>query len=235
MDCVLFQLRPQKIADSEMSSANEDELKKNTAEQYAALGRFVEAFEGMVNEVREACIERLCEAVGASERKRLIEIPFHHQNMTAKILFDIMRAMIAEIVSDQKSPHYADQAAFKKVLSCIEGEYNSLLGIRNALLHGTWFVGYASSDDPNAERFQVRKYKTTANGLAVVELPKNVKELEKLTRRCVDTLLWIGHVDICLRYKNRIHDFFREEPRGIWKFYINTESSGTTLPKEQQP
>jgi hypothetical protein len=39
-----------------------EELLKNTNEQYAALGRFVEAFELMVNEVREICIERVCNA-----------------------------------------------------------------------------------------------------------------------------------------------------------------------------
>jgi hypothetical protein len=52
----------------------------------------------MVNEVREICIESVCKGVRSSERERLVEIPFHHQNMTAKPFFDIMRAIIAEIV-----------------------------------------------------------------------------------------------------------------------------------------
>jgi hypothetical protein len=43
---------------------NEETLHRNTTEQYAALGRFVEAFELMVHEVREICIERICDAVG---------------------------------------------------------------------------------------------------------------------------------------------------------------------------
>ena len=203
-----------------MTVASEEELKKNAAEQYAALGRFVEAFEAMVNEVREACIERLCEALGSSERQRLIEIPFHHQGMTAKILFNIMRAIIAEIVNNENSPHHDDRLKIKKILGCIEGEYNSLLNKRNELLHGTWFVGYTSTEDPNAERFMVRKYKTTADGLANIELPKNVAQLDELTQRCVDALLWIGHLDICLQEKIRIEDFFRQESAGPWKFYI---------------
>ncbi|MEH2486929.1 hypothetical protein [Bradyrhizobium sp. AZCC 2230] len=217
-----------------MTAVNEEERARNTEKQYAALGRFVEAFEAMVNEVREACIERLCEGVGSSERQRLIEIPFHHQSMTAKILFDIMRAIIAEIVGDKNSPHHEDRLKFKKILGCIEGEYSSLLSKRNELLHGTWFIGYGAPDDPNAERFLVRKYKTTADGLGNIELPKNVAELDELTQRCVDTFLWIGHLDICLQDKIRVDDFFRQDSRGPWKFYINAESQGTTLPRKQR-
>jgi hypothetical protein len=62
-----------------MPPTNPEELIKNTTEQYAALGRFVEAFELMVHEVREICIERICAGIGGSERERLIEIPFHNQ------------------------------------------------------------------------------------------------------------------------------------------------------------
>jgi hypothetical protein len=92
--------------------------------------------------------------------------------MTAKPLFDTMRAIIAEIVNVETSPHYADRATFKKVLSCIETEHNHLYNKRNELLHGTWLVGYTSFDDPNAKEFRIRKYKTTADGLADVQLPK---------------------------------------------------------------
>src|SRR5258707_5279501 len=96
---------------------------KNTRAQYEALGLFVESFEMMVNEVREICIERLCSGLGGSERERLTEIPFHHQAMTAKPLFDIMRAIIAEIVNIPTNFHYANRGTFKSVLGCLEGEY----------------------------------------------------------------------------------------------------------------
>ena len=48
-----------------------------------------------------------------------------------------------------------DQVAFNGVLSLISGEYNELVSLRNTLLHGTWFVGYSSREDPNAENFMV--------------------------------------------------------------------------------
>src|ERR1700730_4099177 len=63
---------------------------KNTKEQYEALGRFVEAFEAMVNEVRESTIA-LIERDG--KHRRLIEIVLHHQVLTAKPLYEIFRAV----------------------------------------------------------------------------------------------------------------------------------------------
>jgi len=208
-----------------------EELLKNTTEQYAALGRFVEAFELMVNEVREICIERVCDGIGSSERERLIEISFHNQSMTAKPLFDVMRAIIAETVNVETSPHYADRTTFKKVLSCIETEYNHLYNKRNELLHGTWLVGYTSFDDPNAKEFRVRKYKTTSDGLADVKLPKNVSELLDLVVRCDDTRTWLGYVDFCLQEKHSIGDFFQQIPGEGWRFFLKPGDGGTTLPR----
>ena len=70
---------------------------KNTKEQHEALGRFVEAFEAMVNEVRESTIA-LIERDG--KHCRLIEIVLHHQVLTAKPLYEIFRAVVVEVVDD---------------------------------------------------------------------------------------------------------------------------------------
>jgi hypothetical protein len=215
-----------------MPPTNENELKKNTTEQYAALGRFVEAFELMVNEVREICIERICHSIGSSEREQLIEIAFHNQAMTAKPLFDTMRAIIAEIVNVPASPHYANRNTFKKVLSWVETEYNHLYNKRNELLHGTWLVGYVSQDDPDAKEFVVRKYKTSADGLARAQLPKNATELLNLVTRCDDARMWLAHIDFCLQDKLSITDFFKQERGQAWKLFVNAESAGTTLPRK---
>jgi hypothetical protein len=55
--------------------------KNNTAEQYAMLGRFVEAFELMVNEVRELC---LFLAARDGRNAILVQTILHHQVFTAK-------------------------------------------------------------------------------------------------------------------------------------------------------
>jgi hypothetical protein len=211
--------------------ADDEAYRKNTKEQYEALGRFVEAFEAMVNEVREICIESICHSVGSGEREHLVEISFHHQSMTAKPLFDIMRAIIAEIVSLEDNPNYNDREVFRDVLRHIEKEYSELYWKRNDLLHGTWLIGYVSNDDPNASRFDIRRYKTTADGLTrTMQLPRNAEELLALASRCDEARTWIGTVGFCLQDRLSINEFFRKENKE-WKLFLTEGSPGTTLPK----
>ena len=174
---------------------------KNTKEQYEMLGRFVEAFEMMVHEVREANIEL---AGRDGRNRRLLEVVFHHQALSAKPLFDIFRGIVAEILEDsiqeQKDKENGisdpdpplmvngkgnvipfttkDQDTFFGVLKHLQKTYDELSNQRNHLLHGTWFIGYPSNEDPFSEEFFVRRFKTTKQGLTVVQdLPKNATEL----------------------------------------------------------
>jgi hypothetical protein len=208
------------------------EYQRNVSAQYEALGTFVECFELMVNEAREVCVESIRNSIGSGERLGLIEISFHHQVMTAKPLFDIMRAIIAEIVNEEGSRHYADRAVFKDVLTHIANEYNFLYWKRNDLLHGTWFIGYTGESDPTASQFEVRKYKTTKNGLErATELPKNATELLTLASRCDETRTWIGVVGHCVQDKLSISEFFKSDNKE-WKLFLTEGSAGTTLPKK---
>jgi hypothetical protein len=212
-----------------MPKTDEEAYAKNTKEQYEALGRFVEAFEMMVHEVREVCIERICGGIGSSERERLVEIAFHHQAMSAKPLFDIMRAILAEIVNVPTNRHYEDRAHFKSLLGRIEGEYNHLYNKRNELLHGTWFVGYVGVDDPDASEFFVSKYKTTSDGLVhISDLPKNATELLDLAKACDDVREWVGYVDSCLRDNLKITDLFGKRDKE-WALVVYKDAK--TLPK----
>ena len=178
---------------------------KNTKEQREALGCFIEAFELMVNEVRGICIDNICAFHGEDERKHLVEIAFHHQAMTAKPLFDVMRAIVAEIVNAPTSPHHADRAIFKAVVGRISKEYSHLYEKRNELVHGTWLIGYAGWDDPDANEFYVQKFKTSADGLVgVSDLPKTAAELLDLAKACEDLRDWLSYLDSCFRDWNRI-------------------------------
>jgi hypothetical protein len=206
---------------------------KNTTENYAALGRFVEAFELMVDDVRQICIERICSGIGSSERLDLIELPFHHGAMTAKPLFDIMRAVIIEIVNKPGNFHYPNLETFKTLLGLAEAEYGSLINKRNELLHGTWFVGFPTKIDPEAKEFFVRKFKTSGDGLIAAQLPKNADELSALTKRCDEMRLWLGQLDFCLQDGIVITDFFTQIPSSKrWKCSVSYDGAGTILPRK---
>jgi hypothetical protein len=229
-----------------MPPTDKEALAKNIKEQYEALGRFVEAFEAMVDEVRGMCIDRIWDAVTADTgldldldldqhyRKGLIEISFHHQSMTAKPLWDIMRSIIAEILTQESSPHHADRDNFKHLLGFMEGEYSALNNKRNASLHGTWLIGYTSEQDPHGEKFRIRKFKTTADGLIEeTELPQDVSELSSLTDRCDKLRNWIAEIDFCLRKNFPFSKYFKREGKIWFHRLLPSSEDWTTLPQKR--
>jgi hypothetical protein len=171
-------------------------IEKNIREQYQALGQFVEAFEQMVHEARSGCIALVDLTF---ERQKVIAIAFHHQVMTAKPLFEIMRAIVVELLKQEKTckEQQIDKEAkdiFRGVLETISKEYNALVSKRNNLLHGTWFVGFGGPGDPHAEEFLVSKLSISKAGVEPLELPKNAKELSMLSARCRRVAGWVGAV-----------------------------------------
>lgn len=230
---------------------------KNTGDQYEALGRFVEAFELMVNEVRECSIDLV---LNDEKNRALVSIAFHHHALSAMPLIEIFRAIGAEIVgitpvesvnfliddedtfisgdppdvADPDNPKLefsdSDRDAFNAVMKRIFAEYKELSETRNALLHGTWFVGYGSRADPNASTFHVRKFQTTKAGLTPVEgLPKSAPELIALAQRCEDARNWIAFLESCLSQLEPFRERFVHE-RGDWLLVIGP--SKTPLPRK---
>jgi hypothetical protein len=160
---------------------------KNVKEQYETLGRFVCAFEEMVNQVI-----------------------FNHQSLTAKPLFDIMRVMIAERLKETDADE-KQRATFSGVLAQLVTEYTDLANKRNNLLHGTWFIGYQTTEDENSENFIVLKYTGTKHGLGQQDLPQSVTELRDLISRCELARNWISVLRQCVPKSGhlRIEDCFK--------------------------
>jgi hypothetical protein len=223
---------------------------KNTKEQYEALGRFVEAFEAMVNKVRNACIDLL-----APDRRRqhLVEVALHHHALAAKPLCDIFRAVIIELIDDVVAVQNGrddayrgaplmdrtgtpfrftpkDRDAFMGVLSTIAQEYDALTNKRNSLLHATWFVGYSSADDPTCSEFVAQKFVLTKRGLSAAELPKNAGELKALSERCEATQGWISWLADCLTADTKIQERFEHHGDEWW--LVTPGGSKTTLPQK---
>jgi hypothetical protein len=173
----------------------------------------------------------------------LLEIVFHHQALTAKPLIEIFRAIVAELVDDSLEAQrdeanniadpdppllagpngkpmpftVKDQESFLGVMKVIQDEYNDLTSKRNNLLHGTWFVGYPSIDDPFSAEFLVRKFATSKTGLTAIDLPKNAAQLKALSDRCESVRSWIGWLELCLTGGLKIADTFQQDGK-IWHF-----------------
>jgi hypothetical protein len=199
---------------------------KNTQEQYAALGRFVESFEKMVHHARTGCHDLIVDGYGNLEypQVRLVGVPLYHQSLAAKPIYEIFRAILIEKITDpQYQKRYnisPDQVGiFSGVLAAISGEYEALANKRNDLLHGTWFVGYASGEDPYAATFHVSRYRTAADGMSKLRLPSTAPELNILSDRCDQTATWISAILSCVppsKAKLSVEKCFRRDGK-IWE------------------
>jgi hypothetical protein len=221
---VLLMPRPPRLPTSE------EAYSKNTKEQYEELGRFVEMFELMVNEARESCIDLLSKD---SDHRELVQIAFHHQSLTAKSLFEIMRAIITEVIKDQAHFHYNERISLGAILGQVQSAYDRLANMRNNLLHGTWFVGFTNETDPEAETFYLRKYTTSAQGFTELTLPKKAENLRRLRTDCDAVRTWIALILFCLQDQTKIADYF-EQRDGTW-FLINLYPTPQPLPDKWQP
>ncbi len=222
---------------------------ENTREQYETLGRFVEAFEALVHEIREACVALLSRD---TMHRDLVQVAFHHQVITAKPVFEILRAIVAELISgsiveqtllkegiieelETTDPRGnplcfspAEQDSYLGVMKFIAGEYNDLVETRNALLHGTWFVGYVHESDPTSIEFHVRKYSVTKTGLdPMKELPKNAKELRELAHRCDQVRTWIAALSYCVQGNEKLDVYFDQQQK---QWFLKMGGNKTTLP-----
>jgi len=209
-----------------------DPIEKNIREQYQRLGQFVEAFEQMVHEVRSACSFLLDPKL---ERQMVVSTALHHSVMTAKPLFDILRAIVAETVKNEKvrkakQINEETRNILSGVLRVINEQYTDLVNTRNNLLHGTWFVGFGDKDDPESEEFAISKLSVSQTGVAPLELPKNATQLAELASRCRKLGGWIGAINVAFIYEETgplIKATFRNE-KGTW---IRSGPSGDeTLP-----
>jgi hypothetical protein len=116
-------------------------------------------------------------------------------------------------------------------MTTIESEFDHLMHVRNDLLHGTWFIGYAGFEDSDSAEFFIRRFKTSKMGLKQVQgLPKNATALRDLADRCTEVRDWLGRVEQCFQRELKIADVFKNKS-GRW---CMDDPPGTmrTLPKK---
>lgn len=156
---------------------------RQTRWQFEALGRFVQAFELMIDAIRTNCVLL---ASGTPKQQRLINIAFHHTSMGADALFAIMRAMFAEIVIDLDYGVPAkERDVVLSILQQMAKQFISIRDIRNELLHGTWQIGWSNPSDDDFSDMNVFKYKATSKGFQASDKPpRNAEALDAETLKC---------------------------------------------------
>src|SRR5262245_28243863 len=96
-----------------------DRQKRIENEKFAALGRFVQEFELMVAEVRDSCQDLVSEV---PSKRVLLNLVFHHRVFTAQPLFDVMRALYAEVIAADPEVEKKEREAILSVLKQVGTE-----------------------------------------------------------------------------------------------------------------
>jgi hypothetical protein len=185
------------------------------AEQYAALGRFVTVFEETVNLIRTAAVGMLATS---HRHEKLVNIAFHSTVMTAAPLFQVFRAVVGQMVTD-------DEYGFPKsmgpdilsVMNQVASEFDVIQQARNNLLHGTWEVAWCGAHGNGLPVFTVTKLKPSRTGLSRAEVPSRPDELGDLTNRCLSAQALIERVvqAVTAGPERGLNAFFARED-GVW-------------------
>jgi len=166
----------------ENKETRDNRLETQSAEQFEALGRFVQAFEHMVNAARTGIIWM---NGSGPKQQHLVRIIASHAAMTAKPLFDVFRATTNSIAS---APDYnipiEEKILVENLLRDVAGRYEKLLKMRNNLLHGTWYIGWASAAQTSFDEFRVIKHDVSAKGISIANNPSTIQEIHLQIDKC---------------------------------------------------
>jgi hypothetical protein len=165
----------------------------------------------MVEAVRRTCLQL---TTASAKHQMLMNIVLHHSSMTAWPLFEIARALYGEMINDADYKIPAKEGeVIKGVLKQIATEYSNLLSNRNNMVHGTWYIGWASAADQEFSDLKIAKYKATSSGFTAADTPKNTTELQSLTERCKHNAFLIGLLNITFTMPGgpRTHENFHKE------------------------
>ena len=113
---------------------------RQTAEQYEQIGRFVVGFENACTSLRDGILFSL--QIDGLRTQGLVQILTNNKFMTAAPLIEAYEAIMTEVGAR------ADPIQ-KKDLEQISKEFRKLMGERNRIVHGHWFIGYAAVGDPD--------------------------------------------------------------------------------------
>lgn len=169
---------------------------ESARDQFAALGNFIQGFEGIVRTLRWHCHRiMLGDHLGIMNPDgrvlmtwwNITSMVFHHDSLTAKSLMDIWRALLAEEAKGLRRINALSEKGEAAVLGIsteIGSEFEDIYQNRNRIIHATWGIGRWWRQEDISELI-VEKYKVGADGFTKREdLPKNFDELMALGVKC---------------------------------------------------
>ncbi|MFN3343149.1 MAG: hypothetical protein ACK40M_10660 [Flavobacteriales bacterium] len=160
--------------------------KLQTNKLYSAYGKFAVEFEQMCESIRHCLIFTL-HSSGLKEQK-FARILLADQ--TASPLISKLTAFVAEVYSKEPDKVKYLQPLFKFCIDINEK--------RNEIIHGTWYIGWASAEQTDFSRANGAKDKITKKGIRNDGLDFSVAEFHELSEKIIKANEMIRRLSVCI-------------------------------------
>jgi len=162
----------------------EERAKKRETETtalYASLGEFVAKFELTVFSIRQL----LMFVVTSHGAPQSLVTPAYAE-LTASPLRAAMLSTCAKAIDMREDYDDREREIANQILCAICARFGKLTEARNDIVHGTWFIGWASEDQTDFTQASGFKPKNTKNGVRHTDISRTVGDFDALIDECHD-------------------------------------------------
>jgi hypothetical protein len=201
-------------------------------DQFASLGLFIQNFENVVNALRNDCahiVQGRNRGLSGGNPKvfvmssNIASLVFHHENMSAKPILDVWKALMAEecraLCILERLSKKGDETT-KAIVKEISAEFRVIYEARNSLVHATWSIGYWFKEN-DFDTLNLKKWKVSGDGFQQrIDLPTSFDEIVALAKRA--NKLW-GKL-------GRLSQFFYYHPEAIENVFVKSGKEWIFVP-----
>lgn len=150
-----------------------------TTALYAGLGEFVARFEMLVHNMRTQLLF-LMTSTGLAQT---LVTPAYAE-LTAAPLQSVFLATFSTAIRQSTAHDDAEKKVGQAILEAVCKRVKSMIELRNEIVHGTWFIGWASVDQTDFNEAYGFKPKNTKVGVKHNEISRSREDFDQLIDQC---------------------------------------------------
>ncbi|MCM3903661.1 MAG: hypothetical protein ND866_18325 [Pyrinomonadaceae bacterium] len=164
----------------------QEKYKAQTEELYAAIGRFAVKFEHVCHAMADTIF--WCLHFDGLRKEGMANA------VLAGLTADPLRKMFGAVLAEARENNEQDKKTIEGVLKRVQ----KLTESRNNVIHRTWFVGWASSQQEDFSSVSGWKFENTKKGSEFRPLKYSVAEFNELSAEADELTNAIGRIKGCL-------------------------------------
>jgi hypothetical protein len=169
---------------------------EQTEDLYAAIGQFAVEFEHVCNYLR-VIIMTILNKEGLDNEKVM-------QILLSDLTAEPLRSLVASLIPETQQLSETDRKVVSKILNSVQ----DLTKNRNDVLHGTWFIGWASVGDTEFKTAPGVKFKKDKGGVATKTFNWKVEDFDELTEEATKLVRLLGRLNGCIAFNFKLEKNF---------------------------